>query len=178
MTPLISVVVVNFNGKIFLDNCLSALARQTFRDFEIILVDNGSSDGSAGYIRERYPSVILVETGKNLGFAGGTNAGIRVAQGAFIFTLNNDTIADPHLLEEIIKPMQEDPSVGMCGAKMLFPDGRINSTAICISRSGSAWDRGMGELDRGQYRYGRRNIRPLCRGRTVPAFDAGRDRAL
>ncbi|WP_424031105.1 glycosyltransferase family 2 protein [Methanoregula sp.] len=151
MTPLISVVVVNFNGKKFLDDCLSSLACQTFRDFEIILVDNGSSDGSAGYVKERYPSVILVGTGKNLGFAGGTNTGIRAAKGAFIFTLNNDTIADPHLLEEIIKPMQADPCVGMCGTKILFPDGRINSTAICISRSGAAWDRGMGEPDRGQY---------------------------
>jgi GT2 family glycosyltransferase len=151
MTPLISVVVVNFNGKTFLDDCLSALAHQTFRDFEVILVDNGSSDGSADYVRERYPFVILVETGKNLGFAGGTNAGIHAAQGVFIFTLNNDTIADPHLFEEIIKPMQINPCVGMCGAKMLFPDGRINSTAICISRSGAAWDRGMGESDQGQY---------------------------
>ncbi|MDD4484294.1 MAG: glycosyltransferase family 2 protein [Methanoregula sp.] len=151
MPPLVSVVVVNFNGKKFLDRCLSSLARQTFRDFEVILVENGSSDGSADFVRVRYPSVILVETGKNLGFAGGTNAGIRMAQGKFIFTLNNDTIADPCMLEEIIRPMQADPAVGMCGAKMTFPDGRINSTAICLSRSGAAWDRSMGEPDRGQY---------------------------
>lgn len=151
MPPLVSVVVVNFNGKKFLDDCLLALAGQTFRDFDVILVDNGSSDGSADFVRERFPSVALVETGKNLGFAGGTNAGIRVAMGEFIFTLNNDTIVDPRLLEEIIQPMLADPKVGMCGAKMVFPDGRINSTAICLSRSGAAWDRGMGEADRGQY---------------------------
>ena len=151
MPPLVSVVVVNFNGKKFLDDCLSSLARQTFRDFETILVDNGSSDGSADYIRERYPSVMLVETGKNLGFAGGTNAGIRAAQGEFVFTLNNDTVADPCMLEEIVKPMQAEPTVGMCGTKMVLPDGRINSTAICLSRSGAAWDRGMGEADHGQF---------------------------
>jgi GT2 family glycosyltransferase len=136
----------------FLDNCLSSLVTQTYRDFEVIVVDNGSSDDSPAYIRERYPSVILVENGTNLGFAGGTNAGIRIAKGEFILTLNNDTIAaDPHLLEEIVQPMLSDAGVGSCGAKMLFPDGRINSTAICISRSGSAWDRGMGEPDHGQY---------------------------
>lgn len=151
MPPLVSVVVVNFNGKKFLDGCLSSLAGQTFTDFEVILVDNGSSDGSGDFIRERYPSVVLVETGRNLGFAGGTNAGIRRAQGEFIFTLNNDTVADPRMLEEIVKPVLADPTVGMCGAKMVFPDGRINSTGICISRSGAAWDRGMGEPDRGQY---------------------------
>ncbi|MDO9325358.1 MAG: glycosyltransferase family 2 protein [Methanoregula sp.] len=148
---MISVVVVNYNGKKFLDNCLSSLIMQTYQDFEIIVVDNGSSDDSSSYIRERYPSVILVETGKNLGFAGGTNAGIHIAKGEFILTLNNDTIADTDLLEEIIQPMQSDALVGMCGSKMLFPDGRINSTAICISRSGAAWDRGMSESDHGQY---------------------------
>jgi hypothetical protein len=160
---MISVVVVNYNGKKFLDGCLFALDRQTCQDFEVILVDNGSSDGSAAYVRERYPAVILVETGKNLGFAGGTNAGIRAAHGEFIFTLNNDTIADPHLLEEIVRPMIADSRVGTCGAKMVFPDGRINSTAICISRSGAAWDRGRGEPDHGQYEV-REEVFGACAG--------------
>jgi len=148
---MISVIVVNYNGKKFLDNCLSSLVTQTYSDFEVIVVDNGSSDNSPAYIRERYPSIILVEAGANLGFAAGTNAGIRTAKGDFVLTLNNDTISDPHLLEEIVQPMLSDPSVGSCGAKMLFPDGRINSTSLCISRSGAAWERGMGEMDHGQY---------------------------
>jgi len=148
---MISVVVVNYNGKKFLEDCLSSLDRQTYRDFEIILVDNGSFDESIAYVRERYPSVIIIETGKNLGFAGGVNTGINIAKGELIFTLNNDTIADPHLLAEIVMPMLSDSKNGMCAAKMLFPDGRINSTGICISRSGAAWDRGMGETDHGQY---------------------------
>jgi len=138
-------------GKKFLEGCLLSLAGQTFTDFEVILVDNGSSAGSVDFIREQYPSGVLVETGRNLGFAGGTNAGIHRAQGEFIFTLNNDTVADPRMLEKIVKPVLADPTVGMCGAKMVFPDGRINSTGICISRSDAAWDRGMGEPDRGQY---------------------------
>lgn len=151
MVPFISVVIVTFNGKKFLEDCLSSLTRQTFRDFEIILVDNGSSDGTAEYIRKQFPLVILIESGKNLGFSGGTNAGIRAARGEFIFTLNNDTIACSHTLKELIQPMLTDPKVGMCGTKMIFPDHRINSTAICISKSGAAWDRGMGERDCGQY---------------------------
>jgi hypothetical protein len=151
MTPLISVVVVNYNGKKYLDDCMSSLYCQTFRDFEIILVDNGSSDGSVAFTRHNYPAVIIVENDSNLGFAGGTNAGISIAKGEFIFTLNNDTIADPRILEEIILPMQSNSHVGVCGSKMLLPDGRINSTAICLSRTGAAWDRGMGEADRGQY---------------------------
>jgi len=151
MRPLISVVVVNYNGKKFLDDCLSSLDHQTFRNFEVILVDNGSSDGSIAFTRGKYPGVIIVENGANLGFAGGTNSGIRVANGEFVFTLNNDTISDPQMLEEIVRPMLFDSRVGVCGSKMLLPDGRINSTAICISRSGAAWDRGMGEPDNDRY---------------------------
>jgi GT2 family glycosyltransferase len=149
--PLISVIIVNFNGMRFLEPCLSSLTTQSFKNFEIILVDNHSSDGSAEYIREYFSSVTLIETGKNLGFAGGTNTGIRASHGDFILTLNTDTITDPHLIENLVRPMESDSRLGMCASKMLFPDGRINSTGICISRSGAAWDRGIFEQDSGQF---------------------------
>jgi GT2 family glycosyltransferase len=149
--PLISVVVVNFNGKKYLSSCFNSLFQQTYSQMEVILVDNASVDGSIEFIQENFPRVKIIPQSTNLGFAGGTNAGIRVANGEFILTLNNDTIVDSHLLEEIVKPMQLDSRVGVCGSKMILPNGRINSTAICISRSGAAWDRGMDELDRGQY---------------------------
>lgn len=151
MSHLISVIIVNYNGLRFLEPCLSSLANQSYNNFEIILVENGSSDGSADFVRQHFSRVILVETGKNLGFAGGMNAGIRIAKGEFILTLNNDTVVDPHLLEEIQKPMILDPKTGMCATKMQLSDGKINSTGICISRSGAAWDRGMNEPDTGQY---------------------------
>jgi GT2 family glycosyltransferase len=151
MNPLISIIVLNFNGLRFLEPCLSSLLSQTFKEFEIIFVDNGSSDGSADAVRQRFPTVTIVETGKNLGFAGGTNAGIRIAKGEYILTLNNDTVADSHLLEEIQKPMVGNPAVGMCAAKMLFPDGRIYSTGISLFRSGAAMDRGIFEPDTGHY---------------------------
>lgn len=149
---LISVIVLNYNGKGFLDGCLTSLASQTYSDFEVIVVDNGSRDGSPEYVKENYPWVRLAKNEENLGFAGGTNAGIRAAKGEFILTLNNDSRADSRFIEELIKPMA-DPEVGVCAAKMLFPDGRINSAGICISRSGAAWDRGMFEPDRGQYEF-------------------------
>ena len=149
--PLVSVVVVNYNGRQFLEDCFRSLTQQVYNNYEIILVDNGSKDDSISFMTEHYPDVRIVQLSSNIGFAGGTNAGIKEARGEYILTLNNDTIVDSHLLDEIVRPMQLDGHVGMCGAKMLFPDGRINSTAICISRSGAAWDRGMGEPDKGQY---------------------------
>jgi GT2 family glycosyltransferase len=151
INPLISVVVVNYNGKKYLTGCFSSLFKQTYPQMEVILVDNASVDGSIEYIQENFPRVKIIPLSTNRGFAGGTNAGILVAKGDFILTLNNDTIVDSHLLEEIVLPMLADSHVGICGTKMLFPDGRINSTAICISRSGAAWNRGMGEPDNGQY---------------------------
>jgi len=150
-TSLVSVIIVNFNGRRFLQDCLSSILEQAYSPFEVILVDNASQDGSVEFVRENFPAVNVFVQKENLGFAGGSNAGIREARGEFILTLNNDTIVPPDFIGELVKPMLQDPSVGMCASKMVFPDGRINSTAICISRSGAAWDRGMGEQDHGQY---------------------------
>ncbi len=150
---LISVVVLNYNGMQFLDDCLTSIAAQSCRDFEVIVVDNASTDASVEHLEKNYRWVRIVRNEKNLGFAGGTNAGIRQAKGEFILTLNNDTQADSRFLERLVKPMNERADVGMCASKMFFPDGRINSAGTCISRSGAAWDRGMLETDRGQYDF-------------------------
>ena len=147
---MISVVVLNYNGKRYLDDCLSSLAAQTFRDLEVIVVDNASTDGSVEYIKSNFSWVRLVINKENLGFAGGTNSGIRAAEGDLILTFNNDARADSRLLEYLHKPMA-DSNVGVCAAKMLLADGRINSAGICLSRSGAAWDRGMFGPDNGQY---------------------------
>jgi GT2 family glycosyltransferase len=160
---MISVVILNFNGKRYLEKCLSALESQTYRDFEVIVVDNASSDGSVDYLEAHFPSARIVENEKNLGFAGGTNSGIRLAKGEYILTLNNDTQVDRRFLECLVEAMQSDKSAGMCASKMLLPDGRINSAGICLSRSGAAWDRGMFEPDCGQYDH-QQEIFGACAG--------------
>lgn len=148
---MISVIIVNFNGRKYLEQCLSSLALQTFCDYEVIVVDNASSDGSVAYLEEHFPDTKLVQSRENLGFAGGVNAGIMVASGEYIMTLNNDTRVDPDCLFQLLAAMDQDERVGMVAAKIIFFDRRINSTGICISRSGAAWDRGMYEEDTGQY---------------------------
>ncbi|OPX70060.1 MAG: Glycosyltransferase AglI [Methanoregulaceae archaeon PtaB.Bin056] len=149
--PLISIVIPNYNGKHFLEGCLSSIAAQTYRDFETILVDNASRDGSVPFVKDRFPWVLVVENPENLGFAGGTNSGIRRAKGRYILTLNNDTRLDPDFLKEVKTAIESDSAVGVVAPKMLLMDGRINSTGMCISLSGAAWNRGMCEDDRGQY---------------------------
>ena len=160
---MISVVIVNFNGQRFLDGCLASITAQSYKEFETIIVDNASTDGSVEHVINKYPWVRLIENRENRGFAGGTNDGIRVSTGEYVLTLNNDTIAEPHFIGELKRVMEGDPTLGMCASKMLFPDRKINSTGICISRSGAAWDRGMFEDDRGQYDKGEEIFGP-CAG--------------
>jgi len=116
-------------------------------------VDNGSSDGSKEHVKEHYPGVRVIDTGENLGFAKANNVGIRIANGEFIATLNNDTEAVPGWAEALAGAMASDPGVGMCASRMLRMDNHaiIDSTGICVSRSGACWDRGMFERDAGQY---------------------------
>lgn len=151
--PLISVIVLNWNGCHLLDDCLAALAGQNFRDFETILVDNGSMDGSAAHVRERYPWVRLIELPSNAGFAEGNNLGFRDASGRFIVTLNNDTKVAPVFLEEAVTPVLADSCVGMVATKMInyHEPGRIDSVGIKVTSNGMGVNIGVGEQDRGQY---------------------------
>lgn len=151
--PLVSVIIVNYNGRIFLEKCLASLSVQTYSAIEIIIVDNGSADDSVDYVKKEFPSVRLIICKENLGFAKGNNIGIKESKGELIATLNNDTEVVPEWIEKLVNVMNSDKNIGMCASKMLFMKNRgiINSTGLCISRSGACWDRGMSEYDIGQY---------------------------
>lgn len=149
--PLVSVIIVNWNGRAHLERCLGALARQTLHAFETIVVDNGSSDGSVEMIRDGFPRVRAVALPRNVGFAAGNNAGILAGAAPFVATLNNDTEPHPEWLERLLEPALRDPTVGMVASKMVFAHrpGMINSAGIALDLAGIAWDRLGGEPDRG-----------------------------
>lgn len=151
--PLVSVIIVNWNGKHLLVDCLESLRLQTFRDFEIILVDNGSADGSIDFVRKNFPEVILITLSENRGFAGGNNAGIRASSGHYIALLNNDTRTDPNWLEALVKAAASDPETGMWASKILSYDqpDRIDNVGLLLYWDGLARGRGRLEVDRGQY---------------------------
>ncbi len=152
--PLPSVIVLNWNGKRFLDECLSSLRAQTYKDFEVILVDNGSNDGSVEFIKGKYGGLVtLIENERNLGFATGNNQGIRAAKGDYILLLNNDTKVDPRWMEKLVKVAEEDRTVGMCASKILcYDDPRvIDNVGHLIYRDGLNRGRGRLEKDMGQY---------------------------
>ncbi|MGO9434492.1 MAG: glycosyltransferase family 2 protein [Terracidiphilus sp.] len=142
-------IIPNWNGKQFLEDCLSSLRRQTFRDFETILVDNGSTDGSAEFVREQFPEVKLLALPENLGFTGGNSTGYERAQGNLVVLLNNDTEAHPKWLEEIRRASGTYPKVGSFASKMMYFDdrGRIENCGFDLGVAGTTLDLGRDELD-------------------------------
>ena len=152
--PRVSVVIVNWNGKHLLGECLNSLRTQTYKHFEIILVDNGSHDGSQEYVQEHFHEVRLIALQRNSGFAGGNNAGIRAASGKYIAFLNNDTKVDPAWLTNLLKEAEaSSSSVGMWASKILSYDnpGIIDNVGLLMYPDGLGRGKGRLEVDAGQY---------------------------
>ncbi len=150
-SPTVTIVIANWNRCVHLERCLGALELQTLRDFETVVVDNASCDGSIEMVRKQFPRVRVIANSRNLGFATANNVGIRASSAPFVATLNNDTEPRPDWLERLVEPALQDPGVGMVASKMLFAHrpGMLNSAGIALDRAAIAWDRLGGEPDRG-----------------------------
>jgi GT2 family glycosyltransferase len=151
--PEIAVVVVNWNGAHLLRTCLGSLRRQTFTDFETILVDNGSSDESLALVAREFPEVRVLALDANLGLAGGTNAGIAITDAPIIATLNNDTEADPNWLAELHAALARHPEAGSAASKLLLFDRRdvIHSAGDFYRLDGIPGNRGVWQHDGGAF---------------------------
>lgn len=148
-----SVVVPNHNGVSLLPGCLDALRAQTWRDFETIVVDDASTDGSLALLRDRYPECRVVPLARNHGFAGAANAGIASATGDAVVLLNSDTEASPGWLEALLGALSVEPDVGMVASRIMLFDRRnvFHSAGDLYGRDGIPRNRGVWEEDRGQY---------------------------
>src|SRR5690242_4172602 len=147
-----SIVIVNFNGGSKLERCVESIFRST-RDFELIVVDNGSKDGSESLIAERFPTVKVLRNRENLGFAKASNIGIRRAIARWIILLNPDTRVTSNWLDDLLEPTDSPKGIGIVTPKLLRPDGQtIDSTGLLFDfKTGRSRDRGSGEVDIGQY---------------------------
>ena len=146
---LVSVVVVNWNGREYLDDCLSSLLKQSHEEMELILVDNASGDGSVEYVRGRFPQVRVIRNERNLGFGAAANRGIKEAKGPFVLFLNNDLYIEEDCIKELLNTLEGD-GVGGAVPKILFferPD-RINSFGITMNYLGLACPKHFGQPDR------------------------------
>jgi len=155
--PKVSIIIVNWNGKKYLEECLTSVFNQTYPNYEVILVDNGSSDGSAEYVDTNFPQAKIIRLDKNYGFAKGNNIGIEEAfkdsEVKYIATLNNDTKVDPYWLEELVKVAEMHEGVGSVAPKILFYHARnlICCVGIRICKDCNAKERGRLEEDNNQY---------------------------
>ncbi len=120
----LSIVIICWNDLKVIGNCLTSIYEQTHGiDFEVIISDNGSGDGSVEYVRLNFPKARIVANGANLGFAKGNNVGIKVADGDYVLILNPDTIIRDHALEKLVAFAEKHPEAGAFGCRVLNPDG-------------------------------------------------------
>ena len=149
----LSVVIPNWNGKRYLGPCLESLEKQTFAALEVIVVDNGSSDGSTDYITRAFPKVKLIALRQNRGFTGACNIGMEAAVGEYVALLNNDTEVDAGWAAAIVCAFASHPEAGMIASKMLLYEKRdcFHACGDTFGIDGRAGNRGVWEKDRGQY---------------------------
>lgn len=148
-----SVVIPSGNGMAHLPVCLAALRAQTCRDFETIVVDNNSTDGSPEYVAGAFPDVRLLRLSYNGAFAGAVNAGITQARGEIVVLLNNDTEAEPTWLAELLAALEREPGAGMAASKLLLFDRRdtLQSAGDYYGLDGIPGNRGVWQRDDGRY---------------------------
>jgi GT2 family glycosyltransferase len=151
--PRVTVVIPNWNGERFLDLCLTSLRRQSFEDFETVLVDNGSTDASVDFTERNFPEVRVIPLDDNRGFSAAVNAGIQTSEAEYVALLNNDTEPDPGWLEALVRTAGSHPEAGLFASKLVdFHDRRLlDGAGDALRRSGLPYRIGHQELDHGQF---------------------------
>jgi GT2 family glycosyltransferase len=148
VTPLASVVVPTWNGAHLLPDCLASLRRQTYPMVEVVVADGCSDDATRPLLAASFPDVRLVRLGRNRGFAGNVNAGVRAARGEVVLLLNNDAEAEVDWVERCVERLEREPTLGAVASKVLFSDRRtLNSAGDVVGLDGLPRQRGAGRPD-------------------------------
>ena len=138
--PKVSIIIVNYNGKELLQKCLDSLLKVNYDNFEIILVDNNSTDGTVEFITKNYPSLIIIKLDSNKGFAEPNNVAAKISKGKYLLFLNNDTVVTPNFISEMVKVMETDKKIAVCQSLLLKPDGSIDSSGDFIDHLGVVYN--------------------------------------
>ncbi len=144
MDTSVNVIIANLNGKRLLPECLNGLRQQVYKSFEITLVDNGSEDGSVGFVVKNYPEVQTIALPLNLGFSAANNAVLKTARTEFVALLNNDAVPHPMWLKELVEAIKNHPDAGFAASKMVSYDNpeRIDRAGDAYTKAGTGLLRG------------------------------------
>jgi len=139
MSSKLSIIIVNWNGKEYLKICLASIFNQSYKNFEVIFVDNGSTDNSISFVKDNFPEVKIIMLDKNYGFVKGNNVGIKYAlekyNSDYVLLLNNDTkIVQRDFLKRLIEVAENDEEIGILGCKLIYPGGKIQHLGTKITR--------------------------------------------
>lgn len=142
----VTVIIPNYNGCHYMEPCLTSLKEQTFKDFQILVVDNASTDESVAYVKEHCPDIRVIVLDKNYGFSKAVNVGIRHSKTPYVILLNNDTKADPHYIEEMVKAIEQSPRIFSVSSKMvqMYHPELIDSAGDLYTLTGWGVCRGVG----------------------------------
>jgi GT2 family glycosyltransferase len=150
--PLVSIVIVSFNEIDQIGECLSALFSQTYSNYEVIVYDNASSDGTPEYIEQNFPQIKIIKGTKNLGFGGANNLASEQAQGKYLAFVNDDAYVTPNWLEALVKLLEIDTTVGCAGAEILCAEKDKRNIVLChgndIHLSGIAYLKNNGQISK------------------------------
>jgi GT2 family glycosyltransferase len=177
--PLVSAIVVNWNGGAMVQDALASLFNQTWPSLEVILVDNASTDGSLAEAEHAFGDrLVIIRNQKNLGFAGGNNAGFAAATGEWVFLLNSDAVCEPHAVESLMHFAAGKPEVGQLACRVVQADkpNFFDSVGLLLYPDGVCRARGWEEKDLGQYDRAEEVIAPhgcACALRKTMLDDVG-----
>ncbi|MEK6947109.1 MAG: glycosyltransferase family 2 protein [Nanoarchaeota archaeon] len=138
--PLVSIIIVNFNGKDHIEKCLNSLNKILYEPIEIIVIDNNSSDDSVEFIKHNFPHVLIISLDTNYGFAEPNNICSKTAKGEFLLFLNNDTIVTPNFLMELVLEIKQNNKIAICQSLLLKPNGIIDSSGDFIDKIGMVYN--------------------------------------
>lgn len=164
---MVSVIIPNYNGKHFLKACIDSLVEQTYKDIEIIVVDNDSSDGSASYLKEAYPEVRIIQLNSNTGFSYAVNIGIQKSCGKYVFLLNNDTEVDERCVELLVESISCSESIFSVNSKMIQYNNRelLDEAGDEYNALGCAFKRGKNRKVESKTKSGR--VFTTCAGASL-----------
>ena len=138
--PKVSIIIVNYNGKTLLEKCLESVFKINYKNTEVIVVDNNSTDDTVEFVTNNYPSIILLKLNSNKGFAEPNNIAAKIATGKYLLFLNNDTIVTSNFISEMIPVIENDEQIAICQSLLLKPDESIDSSGDFIDNLGVVYN--------------------------------------